>query len=182
MKLEKATKGDIILSLIIPSWGLLVGLIALIKRESRRGLTMISLSVLMIAVVSVVRLVVKLNEKPADLANVSSPSIEAVLLSTANEVTRSAPQMIDAETRLDGAVAGPGLTFTYLYTLPNLESSQVQPGVFDASFTPKVKKAACASNYFSSFFDLNVTVKLEYRGKSGSRIGAIILDRKTCGT
>jgi hypothetical protein len=55
MKLEKATTGDIVLSVIIPGWGGLVGLIALIKKEVRRGLTMLGISALMILVISVLR-------------------------------------------------------------------------------------------------------------------------------
>lgn len=49
-RLAKATVGDIILSLVIPGWGVLIGLIALIKREFKRGLTMIILGVIMIAI------------------------------------------------------------------------------------------------------------------------------------
>jgi hypothetical protein len=44
-KLVKATIGDIILSVIIPFWGLLIGLIALIKGEGKRGGTMMAISV-----------------------------------------------------------------------------------------------------------------------------------------
>lgn len=55
MKLEKATTGDIVLSLIIPGWGILIGLIALTKQEFRRGLTMFGLSVLVIAVITALR-------------------------------------------------------------------------------------------------------------------------------
>lgn len=55
MKLEKATTGDIVLSVIIPGWGGLVGLIALIKKEFRRGLTMLGISVLMIFVIAILR-------------------------------------------------------------------------------------------------------------------------------
>lgn len=55
MKLEKATTGDTILSVVIPGWGLLIGLIALIKKEFRRGLTMIGLSLLMILVIAILR-------------------------------------------------------------------------------------------------------------------------------
>jgi uncharacterized RDD family membrane protein YckC len=108
-------------------------------------------------------------------------SIEAELLSAAKDVARTAPKMIDADTRLDGATAGPGLTFTYLYSLPNIESSQVQPGAFDTHLAPKVKEAACASNKLKPFFDNHVEVQYEYRGKDGSRIGTIVLDRETCG-
>ncbi|HEX7964950.1 MAG TPA: hypothetical protein VF651_04445 [Gammaproteobacteria bacterium] len=49
-KLQKATVGDIALSVIIPGWGVLIGLIALIKREFKRGLTMIGIGAVMIAI------------------------------------------------------------------------------------------------------------------------------------
>lgn len=55
MKLEKATTGDIVLSVIIPGWGVLIGLIALVKKEVRRGLTMLGISALMILVISALR-------------------------------------------------------------------------------------------------------------------------------
>ncbi|HEY3645379.1 MAG TPA: hypothetical protein VGM16_08585 [Gammaproteobacteria bacterium] len=49
-RLQKATIGDIALSVIIPGWGILIGLIALIKREFKRGLTMIAIGVVMVAI------------------------------------------------------------------------------------------------------------------------------------
>ena len=55
VKLEKATTGDIILSVIIPGWGVLIGLIALIKQELKRGFTMIGISALMIVVIAILR-------------------------------------------------------------------------------------------------------------------------------
>lgn len=55
MKLEKSTTGDIVLSLIIPGWGILIRLIALIKMEFQRGLTMFGLSVMVIAVIAALR-------------------------------------------------------------------------------------------------------------------------------
>ena len=55
VKLEKATTGDIILSVIIPGWGVLIGLIALIKQELKRGFTMIGISALMIIVIAILR-------------------------------------------------------------------------------------------------------------------------------
>jgi rRNA maturation endonuclease Nob1 len=54
-KLEKATTGDIILSIIIPGWGFLIGLIALIKTEFKRGFTMIGIASLVIAILVVLR-------------------------------------------------------------------------------------------------------------------------------
>lgn len=55
MKLEKATTSDIVLSLIIPGWGFLIGLIALIKAEVKRGLTMLGISALMAFVIAALR-------------------------------------------------------------------------------------------------------------------------------
>lgn len=52
MKLEKATTGDIILSAIIPGWGGIIGLIAIAKKEFRRGLTMLSISAFMIIIIA----------------------------------------------------------------------------------------------------------------------------------
>lgn len=49
-KLTKATVADIVLCLIIPGWGILVGLIALAKREWKRAGTMILISVILLAV------------------------------------------------------------------------------------------------------------------------------------
>lgn len=49
-KLDKATIPDIALSVIIPGWGVLIGLIALVKREFKRGLTMIGIGAVMIAI------------------------------------------------------------------------------------------------------------------------------------
>jgi Zn-dependent protease with chaperone function/Tfp pilus assembly major pilin PilA len=117
------------------------------------------------------------NDRPA-----TSRSIEDEILAAANEVTRNGPKMVDADTRLDGAVAGPGLRFTFLYTLPNIESTQVAPGVFDTTFAPTVKNSACASSQLKPFFDNNVSVIYDYRGKDGSRIGVVEVNRIKCGS
>ena len=47
-KFEKATTGDIILTLILPGWGVLIGIIALIKGERKRARTIIVLGILCI--------------------------------------------------------------------------------------------------------------------------------------
>jgi hypothetical protein len=52
-KLEKATVMDIILSVVIPGWGVLIGCIGLVKREFKRGLTMIAISAAMIVIYTV---------------------------------------------------------------------------------------------------------------------------------
>ena len=44
-KYEKITKGDIALTILLPGWGIIIGLIALIKGETKRGGQMIGLGI-----------------------------------------------------------------------------------------------------------------------------------------
>jgi Zn-dependent protease with chaperone function len=121
------------------------------------------------------------NDQTASQPGAAPSAIEAEMSSAANEVTRSAPKMVDAETRLDGAVAGPGLKFTFLYTLPNIESTKVAPGVFDARVAPNVTSSACKSEPLKHLFENNVSVYYDFRGKDGIRIGVVEVDRFKCG-
>lgn len=50
-RLSKATRGDIILSVLLPGWGVLIGLIALCKGEKKRAVTMIAIGVCVLAVI-----------------------------------------------------------------------------------------------------------------------------------
>ncbi len=113
--------------------------------------------------------------------SIASSAIESELSLAADQVTRGAPKMVDAQTRLDGAVAGPGLKFTYLYTLPNIESTKVAPGIFDAKVAPNVTNSACKSVSLKYFFDHNVSVFYDFRGKDGLQVGSVEVDRIKCG-
>lgn len=107
-------------------------------------------------------------------------SMDSRLLVVANEVTRTAPKMIDADTRLDGAVAGPGLSFTYLFSLPNVASTDVAPSAFNDTM-PLVRKSACGSRDIKElFFDNSVTVNYLYRGSDGKEIGTVTVTREVC--
>lgn len=122
--------------------------------------------------------------KRAEAQRQATDSISSIgnqLLNIANEVTRNAPQMVDSDTRLDGAVAGPGLRITYFYTLPNIDSSQVAPGVFNSTVVPTVEKSACSSGELKPFFDSGVSVMYDYRGKDGNRVGLVEVNRAKCG-
>jgi len=50
-RLPKATTGDIILSVLLPGWGVLIGLIALCKGEKKRAVTMIAIGVCILALI-----------------------------------------------------------------------------------------------------------------------------------
>lgn len=122
---------------------------------------------------------------PPDLAalpaSYDEAAIETQLRASADAVTRSAPQWPDPETRLDGAYAGPGLRFTYQYTLPKLRADQVDPGAVAARLAPGIRETACKSSEFKPFLDHDVTVTFEYRGGDGRDIGAVEVTRASCG-
>ncbi len=50
-RLSKATTGDIILSVLLPGWGVLIGLIALCKGEKKRAVTMIAIGACVLALI-----------------------------------------------------------------------------------------------------------------------------------
>jgi hypothetical protein len=49
----RATGIDIIISMVLPGWGVLVGLIALAKGEKRRAMTMITIGLIVFAILAV---------------------------------------------------------------------------------------------------------------------------------
>ncbi len=51
----RATMVDVLVSLFLPSWGLIVGFMALLKGEGKRGLTMMGLGIVSVAVVVYLR-------------------------------------------------------------------------------------------------------------------------------
>lgn len=60
-KLEKATTVDIVLSCLLPFWGIVVGFIALAKGEKKRAGTMILISGILLAAWIIWRLIQPVN-------------------------------------------------------------------------------------------------------------------------
>jgi hypothetical protein len=54
-RFEKATLGDVVLSVVLPGWGILVGLTVLCKGERKRAATMIVIGACVLAVVALAR-------------------------------------------------------------------------------------------------------------------------------
>lgn len=110
----------------------------------------------------------------------SARALERRLAEIAGQANQAAPADIDASTRLDGARAGPGLKLTSTYTLINAEADGINSTTYETKLTPVVKEASCKTPDLRSLIDQGVVVVLEYRGKDGSPIGTITLNRDTC--
>ena len=99
----------------------------------------------------------------------------------AGQANGAAPAVVDPDTRLDGARAGPGLRLTVMYTLVNAESKGVDSATFEPLLTPTIKENSCANPDLRPLIDQGVVVILEYRGKQGDPIGTVNINRETCG-
>ena len=108
-------------------------------------------------------------------------ALQRRLAEIAGQANGAAPAQIDPDTRLDSARAGPGLRLTTTYTLVNAESNGVDSTTFETKLTPTIKEASCANSDLRPLIDQGVVVILEYRGKQGSPIGTVNINRETCG-
>jgi hypothetical protein len=111
----------------------------------------------------------------------STRALERRLAEIAGQANQAAPADIDANTRLDGARAGPGLRLTSTYTLLNPESEGVSSTTFETKLSPVVKEASCKNPDLRPLIDQGVVVVLEYRGKDGNPIGTLSINRDSCG-
>jgi hypothetical protein len=99
----------------------------------------------------------------------------------AGQANGAAPAVVDPNTRLDGARAGPGLRLTVMYTLVNAASNGVDSATFEPLLAPTIKENGCANPDLRPLIDQGVVVVLEYRGKEGDAIGTVNINRATCG-
>ena len=116
-------------------------------------------------------------------ASAQPSSVQALkkrLAEIAGQANQAAPASVDANTRLDGARAGPGLKLTSMYTLLDPESEGIDATTFETKLTPVVKKGSCENSDLRPLIDQGVEEILEYRGKDGKPIGTVSINRDTC--
>ncbi len=65
-------------------------------------------------------------------------SFDDALGEMSKRINANLPMMIDGETRLDTTFAGPGNRVTYLYTLVNVSSAELEPGEFVDAMRPRL--------------------------------------------
>ena len=104
------------------------------------------------------------------------------LAEIAGQANGAAPALIDSDTRLDGAKAGPGLRLTVKYTLVNAESNGADSTTFESKLIPTIKEGSCTNPDLRPLIDQGVLVVLEYRGKQGDPIATVNINREVCST
>jgi hypothetical protein len=107
-------------------------------------------------------------------------TLQRQIAQIAGQANGAAPAMVDPNTRLDGAKAGPGLKLTVVYTLVRAESNGVNGAKFEALLAPTIVENSCANPDLRQVIDQGVVVILEYRGTRGDPIGMVNVNRGTC--
>jgi hypothetical protein len=99
----------------------------------------------------------------------------------AKQINDSAPTMVDEETRMDGASAGPGALLTYHYTFPNYSSSDIDSGLIQSNVLPSVKSSVCSTKEMKPSLQYGGKYTYSYSGNNGVLIGEFTIDRNDCG-
>ncbi len=93
--------------------------------------------------------------------------LDDAMMKVASEINKSCPIMVDAETRLDNAVALPKNVFQYNYTLINMEKATVDTiemrDYLEASITNLVR----TNPQMKPQRDLRQTINYYYKDKNG---------------
>lgn len=102
--------------------------------------------------------------KPADTKNQFEYAAEAV--------NKQCPMMVDADTRLDNAVASEGL-FQYFYTLVNIDSDDFNKDTFDNILTPSLINNIKTHPDLKVYRDNQMTMRYNYADKNGNHLSQI---------
>ncbi len=114
-----------------------------------------------------------LNQAPVDPLQ---PFVEAV--------NKMSPVMVDAETRLDGAEAGPERSFTYKYTLTKLSASNLDLANFrrisQGSIRDNLLKVMCSNAETQALRNTANTIFYRYADKDGALLDTISISQADC--
>jgi len=96
-----------------------------------------------------------------------TPSYDKVMMGVASEINKTCPIMVDAETRLDNAVALPGNIFQYNYTLINIDRINVDVTGMKNFLEPTITNMVKTNPQMKFQRDHKTTLNYYYKDKNG---------------
>lgn len=118
-------------------------------------------------------------------ADVGEQDVESGLIAgfeqAANEINRSTPTMVDSETRLDRATAGPGAVLTYHYTFPNYTSDDLDGAWIKSELRENVTSNVCESEVMKPALEYGGKYVYSYSGSDQIVIASFQITREECG-
>jgi ribosomal protein L37E len=101
------------------------------------------------------------------------PSIDKAMMKVANEINKTCPIMLDADTRLDNTIALPNKVFQYNYTLVNWEKSTIDTVALKNYVEPRVINDVKTNPQMQFQRDHKVTMGYYYKDKEGAYVCAV---------
>jgi uncharacterized RDD family membrane protein YckC len=123
-------------------------------------------------------------KRQLDASVPSTPSgPEQELQSFATDINRDGPRMVTPDTRFDDARAGPGLIFTYDYTMTSLRRSELserQLEQFQTSVRKRLHNGACGRTRLAAMLRVATLLRAHYLDQDGSELGTVEVSRTDC--
>ncbi|MGB0869450.1 MAG: hypothetical protein ACPGSD_07620 [Flavobacteriales bacterium] len=101
------------------------------------------------------------------------PSFDKVLMTTASELNKSLPLMVDRDTQLDNTIALPNNVFQYHYTLINSVIDKIEIKKMEEFLEEQLLNNIKSNPDLKTFRDNNVTMNYSYKDKNGEFITKI---------
>ena len=96
-----------------------------------------------------------------------TPAYDKVMIKIASELNKTCPIMVDAETRLDNAIALPGNIFQYNYTLVNMDKADVDTLDMKNFLEPSITNIVKTNPQMKFQRDHKTTLNYYYKDKNG---------------
>lgn len=114
-------------------------------------------------------------------AAASPQSKEAALRELVQKMNATMPMVLDSSTRIDNLVAGPGVRFTYNYTITAGPASMYEPSAVAEHIRTTIKAGVCTHPDMQVFWKNGVTIGYSYRGNDGAFVAKQDITPRDCG-
>ncbi len=104
----------------------------------------------------------------------------AMMQRVASDMNKGLPAMQDEETRFDEVVVGPGLAWTYKFTLVNVDSSPAVVAMLKQDYLPGLIKTFCTLPATQIFLEEGIATRMEHADRKGQVLSSIVLSREAC--
>jgi len=98
---------------------------------------------------------------------IETTTFDKTMLETVDKVNEASPVMVDADTRLDGAIKLHGKTIQYNYTLIGVLKDSINIQTLQTNLEPMIIKAVKFSAELKVFRDSGATLEYSYKDKNG---------------
>jgi len=104
----------------------------------------------------------------------------AMLQRVAAGINQTLPKMQDQDTRFDRVSVGPGLTWTFAFTLVKLDYSKNLADSFKSNAAPTIVNQFCHLPLTQIFLEQGIASHLIHKDRHGKVVSDITLDRDRC--